>query len=130
MGEVGSGKSTLINILIGAKIAKECRGLKKVTEKINKYYINESNIALYDTPGLFESNINIVSEFVINFKEKLHCVIYLINNYGRRIFEQKQVEIIGYLLNMKIPIYFLINHSKKEETIEKKKIKLYLEKKY
>lgn len=40
MGELGSGKSTLVNILIGAKIAKECKGFKKVTEKINKYYLN------------------------------------------------------------------------------------------
>ena len=69
MGNPGVGKSTLINILKGGKYAKEGLGGGIITYNITKYNINDTNIVLYDTPGVYNDKIEKINQFIDYFKE-------------------------------------------------------------
>lgn len=49
-GRPGVGKSSLINVLLNYKRAKEGAGCN-VTSKITKYIMDNAPISFYDTPG-------------------------------------------------------------------------------
>lgn len=57
IGVTGSGKSTLINSLLGEDIAEVGWGVQSKTESINKHKanINGISIVVYDTPGLLDT---------------------------------------------------------------------------
>jgi len=52
-GQVGQGKSKLVNSLIGKTLAKECAGPCSVTQKIESFTenIDGVNVTVIDTPG-------------------------------------------------------------------------------
>jgi len=120
LGKPGVGKSTLINILKGGKYAKECLGGEIITYNITKYNINDTNIILYDTPGVYNDTIGKINQFIDNFKEKFHCFIYMLNYQQERHFFYIEQELIGKLLSKKITIYVLINKARKNKKKKKK----------
>ena len=78
VGETGSGKSTLINNILGKKVTKDRRSAKlcfeSQTSEIKRYDadVNGVKIALYDTPGLDDSRgTQCDNEYIKKMKEIL-----------------------------------------------------------
>ena len=61
LGRTGSGKSTLINAMLGDHLARQSYSATPtahhITEK-HHCYIGETNVFVYDTPGFFDSRIS------------------------------------------------------------------------
>ena len=60
VGQLGSGKSALINALLGQTIATEGDSPTKVTTSVLKYYVqrNGVDVTIFDTPGLLDPSEN------------------------------------------------------------------------
>ena len=129
-GRPGAGKSTFINIMNGVKCAKEGDNEKKRNKKILQYYLENTNIVLYDTPGIQDSQDleifnKLIEEEVINMnlnKEKFNCIIYMINNDSNNYFNNTEISFINKLLEFGTPIYILINQSYMKNDIIKRLI--------
>lgn len=89
IGRSNVGKSTLINVLANAKIAKTSK-MPGRTQLINYFQINEQ-IVLVDLPGYGFANISKTQQLNIS---------KMINQY----FEQKQVQVIFVLIDARIGI--------------------------
>lgn len=121
-GRPGVGKSTLVNQLLGEKRCREGVG-KSITSKIVKYVHKNYPISLFDTPG-FESEkeeiqvIKLIKEFnedLLQGKNQIHLIFFLINAESSRTFIGKDVNFIRKMNSLNIPIYFLLTrcHSQK-----------------
>lgn len=132
IGKPGTGKSTLINIMNGEKIAKESTGGGKVTNEICQYKVRNTNLVLYDTPGFGQSNeLSKVEKYIKNeinnmkaIKEKFHCVIYMLNYQEERNIEESERKLINLLLDLNIPFFFVLNKSQKPRETKKNKRKI------
>ena len=107
LGQAGSGKSTLQNLLQGEKIAREGEGTA-ITYRISFYSDKRYNITKIDCPG-FENDktveyirkkIRIFRSQMMATKDHIDCIIYLIKSSNPRIFLEMETkfikEIIGY----------------------------------
>ena len=79
-GKTGQGKSTLINGLLGVKVAKEGAGAARCTTKVEVYKkeINDVPVVVFDSPGL-QDNMSNEDEYIKNMKktcERLSLVLY------------------------------------------------------
>ena len=56
-GKTGTGKSALINGVVGAEVAEEGEGLKRGTAEVHaiEHIKNDVKIVIWDTPGLQDS---------------------------------------------------------------------------
>ena len=114
LGRPGVGKSTLINLLARQKRTMESMG-SAVTKNIARYVI-ENNISLFDTPG-FETNeeveqikelIQDLNYLLIQRKNQIHVIFYLIHSKSGRDFLDSEKSIIELLYKNNIPIFFLL----------------------
>ena len=129
IGKPGSGKSTLINLLLNEKKAKESTG-KNTTDKIIKFIKKNTSLAFYDTPGFIsgsdvDDTIKLLKEKVKEmdiYKEKIHCILYILNSSLIRTLDDNEIKFIKFLLNYDIPIFFILNFSNPQ----KKKSKIFL----
>ena len=128
-GKPGAGKSTLINLLLNEKKAKESSG-KNTTNKIIKFIKKNSSLAFYDTPGFVsgkdvDDTIKLLKEKVKEmdlYKEKIHGILYLLNSTLVRTMDDNEIDFIKFLLGYNIPIFFILNFSNPN----KKKSQLFL----
>ena len=117
-GKPGSGKSTLINLLLNEKRAKETTG-KNTTNKIIKFNKRNSSLSFYDTPGFISGNdvdstIKIIKSKVQQmdiYKEKIHGILYVLNSRLVRTIDENEIDFINFLLSYEIPIFFVLNFS-------------------
>ena len=128
-GKPGAGKSTLINLLLNEKKAKESSG-KNTTNKIIKFIKKNSSLAFFDTPGFVsgkdvDNTIKLLKEKVKEmnlYKEKIHGILYLLNSILVRTMDDNEIDFIKFLLGYNIPIFFILNFSNPN----KKKSQLFL----
>ena len=122
MGRPGGGKSTLINLLLNKRKAKEGIG-SSITRNVSKYIHDKYPFTFQDTPG-FENNtelkkmknfLNDYNNYFKDGKNKIHLVLYVINASNERTFIGEEVDLINYINKMKIPIFFVCTKSKNEE---------------
>ena len=123
IGRPGSGKSTLINLLLNKRKAKEGIGLS-VTKIVSKYIHDNYPISFQDTPG-FEDNKDLqkMKNFLYNVnyifeegKSKFHLILFVINASNERSFIGEEIDLINFIMKeMKIPIFFVCTKSKNEE---------------
>ena len=123
IGRPGCGKSTLINLLLNEKRAREGIGYS-ITKFYTQYIHNKYPITLTDTPGFEDDKdlkkmkefLSILNTFFKEGKSKFHLVLYLINTSNERTFMGIEFDLIDYInKNLKIPIFFVCTHSRKEE---------------
>ena len=119
IGKKGSCKSTLINIILGKKRARE--GFL-TTPKITNYLHDECPLLLYDTPGFEDKDLENMKSYFGDYqnlfnkgKYKFDLVLYLINASNTRFFSNSEIELIDYIDKMKLPIFFVCTKSKTEE---------------
>ena len=128
-GKPGCGKSTLINLLLNEKRAKESKG-KNTTNKIIKYIKKNTSLAFYDTPGFIsgsdvDETIKLLKEKVKEmdlYKEKIHGILYVLNSSLVRTIDDNEINFIKFLLSYNIPIFFILNFSNPQ----KKKSQIFL----
>ena len=123
MGRPGCGKSTLINLILNEKRAREGIGYS-ITKLYTQYLHKKYPITLTDTPGFEDDKaIKKMKDFLSNFsfffkegKLKFHLVLYLINASNERTFMSLEYGLINNILNsLNIPIFFVCTRAKTEE---------------
>ena len=109
-GKTGTGKSTLLNAIIGEEIARVEKSANSVTQETTVYYYKLNNgrmITILDTPGLMDPkalndpNIDNVHLKEINEKiwiEKIQIkgIIFLVNFQNERFDLSEQEALINY----------------------------------
>ena len=99
LGRSQSGKSTFINILLNEKRAKEGGNNCSCSQKSQKYKILNYPIRLYDTIGFGDEDKNIedienffkkLNDEILNSKEKIHLVLYVIDGGESKKFSKKK----------------------------------------
>lgn len=125
-GKPGSGKSTLINNILGKEKCQAKIGSNSITRKIVKYIHDEYPLVLYDSPG-FESSddikpvqdlINEKNKTLNEEKNRIHCIFYLLNRRNNRTFYKKEIELIKDLIDQNMDIFIIITNSENEHNSE------------
>ena len=136
IGDVGSGKSTFINLLLKEKRAKVGGDGLHCTKYINYYQIQNYPIKLYDLPGIENNatekdNLDLL-EKVGDLKkdlhqknDKIHLILFFIDGGSQVKFRQILYDIIKIILDIDTKILFIETHSNfnKEKNDEYKNYK-------
>ena len=125
-GKPGSGKSTLINNILGKEKCLAKLGNNSITTKIVKYIHDKYPLVLYDSPGIeteddvkpIQDLINEKNKTLNEEKNRIHCIFYLLNRKDERTFYRKEFELIKNLINQKMDIFIIITHSESEHNSE------------
>ena len=135
-GFIGSGKSTLINTLLGEKRCLEGQG-SSITNYISQYTLKDYPINLIDFPGfrarqgdidnttLFIKNIKNKMEEMKQINEFIHCFLFCIK-FEERIFDigdKEMKNLFDTLFKLQIKTFFIITQSEKEDTDEFQRFK-------
>lgn len=110
IGDPASGKSTLINKILGKRRANTSNGSKNIVF----YYHEEAPVVLFDTPGI-EGNEDIPVIMDLLHKSNHIHVIFLVINFMILRLDKKKVEFLK-AISTKIPIYILITNSKSRKS--------------
>ena len=118
-GKPGSGKSTFINRIFGKKKGYAVKGYSTITKNVVKYISDRYPLAIYDTPGLkeekdyerFKTLIKQKNESSNEEKNRIPCILYLLNSASERPFDKNDFKLIKDLINQNIDIYFIVTHA-------------------
>ena len=136
-GRPGSGKSTLINKILGKERCYAKKGNSTITNNIIKYIHEKYPLVLYDSPGFMVAedieriNKLIECEQIALNKEKnsIHCIFYVLNKNSERGFFLNEYEFISNLIKQKMDVFIVTTHAetenKSEEYIEATKIQIF-----
>ena len=121
-GGTGVGKSTLINAVFGAELARTGLG-KPVTNKITKLETPTKPVTIYDTMGFElggENSIEKLKEKITALvqnsrsskepKDWIHIMWYCIS-LGKPKIQDSEIEYINYLCNLGVPVILVITQS-------------------
>jgi hypothetical protein len=123
IGRPGGGKSTLINLLLNERKAREGIG-SSVTKFFSKYVHSKYPITFVDTPGFENDNdlrkmisfLEQTKAFFDNGKNKFHLILYIINSSNERCFIGEEIKLIKHIYkNIKIPLFFVCTRAKNED---------------
>jgi len=123
VGRPNSGKSTLVNNLVGQKVA--ITSPKPQTTQFPIYAVYESEdtqIIFVDTPGIFarlpggqakaqNKKVNLMAERVL--REEIDAILYIVDHTRKRGIEENRV--LGILRKINIPKILVINKIDKKE---------------
>ena len=123
VGRPNSGKSTLVNNLVGQKVA--ITSPKQQTTQFPIYAVYESEdtqIIFVDTPGIFarlpggqakaqNKKVNLMAERVL--REEIDAILYIVDHTRKRGIEENRV--LGILRKINIPKILVINKIDKKE---------------
>lgn len=116
IGRPNSGKSTLVNNLVGQKVAITSPKPQTTQFPIQAVYEDESaQIIFVDTPGIFAKSqnrdINMQAERTL--KQGINVILYVVDHTRRRGIEENRV--LGIIRKVDIPKILVINKIDKKE---------------
>ena len=123
IGRPGGGKSTLINLLLNERKAREGIG-SSVTKFFSKYVHSKYPITFFDTPGFENDNdlkkmkifLKKTKAFFGDGKNMFHLILYVINASNERCFIGEEIELINHIYeNINIPLFFVCTRAKNED---------------
>ena len=135
-GRPGSGKSTLINKILGKERSYAKKGEDTVTKKIIKYIHEKYPLVVYDSPGFEnEEDIKRVQKLIEQKKSTLnkekntiHCIFYVLNKNSERGFLGKEYDFIAELIKQGMDVFIVTTHAENkdnsDEYIEATKIQI------
>ena len=136
-GKPGTGKSTLINSILGKEKSFARVGSNSITKNIIKYIHEKFPIILYDSPGFEnEDDIKTVSTLIkeknkaLNEeKNRIHCIFYFLNRKNERVFLSKEYEFLVDLIKQKMDIFIITTHAENKDNAKEyiEATKIYLQ---
>lgn len=127
IGRPNVGKSTLMNRLIGQKIAITSNKPQTTRNRIQTVYTNpeKGQIVFLDTPGIHKAK-NKLGEYMVNVAERtlneVDVVLWLVE--PSTFIGAGEQHIVKQLQKVKTPVILIIN---KEDTVEKEKMLEYID---
>lgn len=129
VGMTGSGKSTLINAVIGENVANTGKG-QVITKKIEKYDSASSPFSLWDTVGItmnnYEHLVPKLEQFIKYTKGNSFDAIWYCINQNKRKLSPLEFNFIKRFSNCGIPLIICITEAIDEDEIFVNGIKMIL----
>lgn len=120
VGECGTGKSSLINLIVGRNVAKTSSDTTACTMEVRSYKvpIDGCNVRLWDTPGLDEGSTTranarssealVKSLLRLQSKGDIHLLVYCVHGSRAKAAFLKHYETIRNLLPPAVPIVSVV----------------------
>lgn len=119
LGRPNVGKSTLVNTIVGQKVAITSPKPQTTRFPIQGLYQDErGRIVFTDTPGIFDKTRdlmarNINEQTLRTLNKETHAVLYMVDPTRRRDFEEARV--LGIARKSQAPVILLLNKSDKRQ---------------